>query len=65
MTQRKINLMNNQEFIKQNREDIARNAPSGAVHYVVRDQKVIGYFSNWIEAFDAMGTIPGSMMGDL
>lgn len=65
MSIRMNNIDRNNKYIAQNNADILGNAPKWAVNYVVANEKLVGYYANWMEAMDACGINPGAILAEL
>lgn len=59
------NLKLNNLYLQDNLAQIRSEAPIGAMCVIVDNQKVFGYYENWIDATDAYATKIGAVWAEL
>ena len=55
----------NNDWFDANTEAVFADAPSDAVHVLVHDESVVGYYSNSIDVMDALMLKKGAIIRDL
>lgn len=64
-SKRIINQKLNNKYLSNNANSIRDEAPDYAVCVIIEDERVLGYYGNWIEAMDAFSAKSGAILSDL
>lgn len=58
-------MQRNDDWYDANRDQLVADAPAWAVHAVIADGALVGYYGNWVEAYDAFASRDGAVIRDL